>query len=41
MVHHWKGLELEITDFENHQDPIYSAKTTPSETSKPLNMWRL
>ena len=21
MIHYWKGLELETTDFENHYDP--------------------
>ena len=33
MIHHWKGLDLEITDFENHQDPMPSAETIPSQTS--------
>ena len=30
MIHHWKGFELEITDFDYHHDRI------PSDI-KPLN----
>ena len=33
MIHHWRGLDLEITDFENHQDPMPSAETIPSQNS--------
>ena len=29
MTNHWKGLELEITDFENHHDPTTSCEFTP------------
>ena len=32
MIHHWKGLELEITDFEYHHDPTPSSETIPSKT---------
>ena len=35
MIRHWKGLELEITDFEYHHDPTSSAETIPSHTSNP------
>ena len=35
MIHHSKGLELEITDFENHHDRTPSAGTLPSQTSNP------
>ena len=35
MIHHWKGLDLEITDFEYHHDPTFSAETIPSQTSNP------
>ena len=34
MIIHCKGLDLEITDFENHRDATPSAETIPSETSK-------
>ena len=33
MIHHWKGLNLEITDFEYHHNRTPSAETTPSQTS--------
>ena len=33
MIHHWKGHDLEITDFEYHDDPTYTGEITPSETS--------
>ena len=33
MIHHWKGLELEITDFEYHHDPTCTGETIPSQTS--------
>ena len=35
MIHHWKGLELDITVFEYHYDPTPSAETIPPQTSKP------
>ena len=38
MIHHWKGLDLEITDFEYHQDPTYTGEITPSQT---LNLKRV
>ena len=31
MIRHWKGLELEITDFENYHDRTTSAETIPSK----------
>ena len=34
MIHHWKGLELEITDFEYHYARTPSAETIPSQTQK-------
>ena len=33
MVHHWKALDLEITDFELHHDGTPSGEITPSQTS--------
>ena len=33
MIHHWKGLDLEITDFENHHDPTSSSEIIPPQTS--------
>ena len=35
MIHHWKDLELEITDFHNQHDRTPSAGTIPSQTSNP------
>ena len=32
-IHHWKGLDLEVTDFEYHYDPTRSGETIPSQTS--------
>ena len=32
MIHHSKGLDLEITDFEYHHDPTYIAEIIPSQT---------
>ena len=32
-MHHWKGLELEIKDFEYRHDLRSSAETIPSQTS--------
>ena len=34
MIHHWKRLDLEITDFIQHHDPTPSGETTPFQTSK-------
>ena len=38
MMHHWKGLELEITDFEYHHDPTPSTETIPSQTLKHVEI---
>ena len=35
MIHQWKRLDLEITDFEYHHDLTFSAETIPSQTSNP------
>ena len=35
MIHHWKGLDLEITDFKYHDDPTPSGETITSQTSNP------
>ena len=32
MIHHWKSLDLEITDFEYHYDPVPSGENIPSQT---------
>ena len=32
MIHHWKSLDLEITDFENHHDLTYIGETIPSQS---------
>ena len=32
MVRHWKGLDLEITDCEDHHDPTYTGEIMPSQT---------
>ena len=32
MIHHWKGLDLEITDSQNHHDPILSGEFIKSKT---------
>ena len=32
MIHHWKALDLEITDGEYHHDRTYTDETTPSQT---------
>ena len=34
MIHHWKSLELEITDSEYHHDPAPPGETIPSKISK-------
>ena len=33
MIHHWKALDLEITDFKYRHDPTPSGEITPSQTS--------
>ena len=38
MIRHWKGLDLEITDFEYHLDRTPSAETIPSQTSNLENV---
>ena len=35
MVHHWKNLDLEITDFNYLHDPTHSGETIPSQISNP------
>ena len=32
MIHHWKALDLEITDGEYQFDRTYTGETTPSQT---------
>ena len=32
MIHHWKGLDLEITDSLYHYDPTYTGEIMPSQT---------
>ena len=34
MIYHSKGLDLEITDFENHHDSTPSGVIVPSQTSR-------
>ena len=36
MIHHWKGLDLEITDLEYHHDPTYTGEIIPSQTSRSV-----
>ena len=33
MIHHWKGLDLKITDGEDQFDRTYTSGTAPSQTS--------
>ena len=33
MIHRWKALDLEITDFEYHADQTPSGEIIPSQTS--------
>ena len=33
MIHHWKALDLEITDSEYHHDLTSSYETIPSQTT--------
>ena len=32
MIHHWKGLDFENTDFEYHRDQTYTGEIIPSQT---------
>ena len=34
MLHHWKSLDMEITDGDNQFDRAYTSKTIPSQTLK-------
>ena len=36
MIHHSKGLDLEITDFEYHHDLTYTGEIIPSQSSSVL-----
>ena len=38
MIHHSKGLDLEITDFEYQRDPTYTGETKPSQTLKHVKI---
>ena len=38
MIHHWKGPNMEITDFEYHLDPTPSGDIIPSQTSNPKHV---
>ena len=33
MIHQWKGLDLEITNFDYHHDPTPSDVTIPSKAT--------
>ena len=35
MIHRWKALDLEITDFEYRHDRTYTGEIVPSQTSNP------
>ena len=35
MIHHWKGFDLEITDFNYHLGQTPTVETIPSQTSNP------
>ena len=34
MIHHWRALDLENTDFEHHHDPTSSGEIIQSQTLK-------
>ena len=38
MIHHSKGLDLEITDFKFHHDLTYTVETKPSQTVKHVEV---
>ena len=33
MIHHWRGLDFEITGFDYHDDPAPSVETIPFQTA--------
>ena len=35
MIHDWKCFQLEITDFNYHDDPTSLVETIPSQTANP------
>ena len=35
MIDHWKGFELEVTDFDYQDDRTPLVETIPSQISKP------
>ena len=35
MIHHLKGFDLEVTDFEYHHDLTYIGEILPSQTTNP------
>ena len=41
MIHHWKALDLEITDFEYQRDPTYTGETKPSQTLKHVEILKV
>ena len=38
MIHYWKALDLEITDFEYHHDPTPSSANIPSQNLKHVEI---
>ena len=38
MIHHSKGLDLEITDFEYYHDLTYTVENKPSQNLKHVQM---
>ena len=38
MIHYWKGLDLEITNFEYQYDPTRSDETITSQTSNLIHI---
>ena len=41
MIHHSKGLDLEITDFEYHHDPTCTRESKPPQTLKHVQIIKL
>ena len=35
MIHHWKALDLDITDGEYQYDPTYTGEIIPPQTLNP------
>ena len=35
MIHHWNGLDLDVTDFKYHHDSTQLVETIQSQTSNP------